>query len=75
MKSFEPEIVHFTHVFVAMQSGRGSLNPQPTVKRRGRGRKAGNIGDRMSDPLRAVIDPATGMLTSPMGMPARKPRG
>ncbi|VDK27474.1 unnamed protein product [Gongylonema pulchrum] len=61
--------------FGAIQSTRGSISAQPTLKRRGRGRKAGNIGDRVLDPSRPIIDPNTGMLASGMSMPTRKPRG
>lgn len=53
------------------------MSAQPTLKRRGRGRKAGNIGDRALDPARPIIDPNTGLMTTAagLGIPMRKPRG
>ncbi|CAG9539052.1 unnamed protein product [Cercopithifilaria johnstoni] len=61
--------------FAAIQSTRGPLGAQPTLKRRGRGRKAGNMGDRMLDPGRPTLDQSTGLIFRGMNIPTRKPRG
>ncbi|EFO25253.2 hypothetical protein LOAG_03232 [Loa loa] len=70
-----PEAGQSPYSFVAMQSTRGPLSAQPTLKRRGRGRKAGNIGDRMLDPARPILDQNTGLMFRGMNIPTRKPRG
>ncbi|OZC06566.1 hypothetical protein X798_06447 [Onchocerca flexuosa] len=70
-----PEAGQSPYSFAAMQTARGSLNAQPTLKRRGRGRKAGNVGDRMLDPTRPILDQNTGLIFRGMNIPTRKPRG
>uniref|UniRef100_A0A915PRT2 Mediator complex subunit 1 n=1 Tax=Setaria digitata TaxID=48799 RepID=A0A915PRT2_9BILA len=70
-----PDTGQSPYPFAAMQSTRGSLNAQPTLKRRGRGRKAGNLGDRMLDPARPILDQNTGLMFRGMNIPTRKPRG
>lgn len=70
-----PETGQNPYPFAAMQSTRGPLSAQPTLKRRGRGRKAGNMGDRMLDPGRPTLDPNTGLMFRGMNIPTRKPRG
>lgn len=70
-----PEAGQNPYPFAAMQSTRGPLSAQPTLKRRGRGRKAGNVGDRMLDPARPILDQNTGLMFRGMNIPARKPRG
>ncbi|VDK66532.1 unnamed protein product [Onchocerca ochengi] len=70
-----PEAGQSPYSFAAMQTTRGSLNVQPTLKRRGRGRKAGNVGDRMLDPTRPILDQNTGLIFRGMNIPTRKPRG
>ncbi|VDK50428.1 unnamed protein product [Anisakis simplex] len=63
--------------FAAIQSTRGSMTgAAPLVKRRGRGRKAANIGDRTGSidhaHATAVLDPSTGLMTQTA---TRRPRG
>uniref|UniRef100_A0A158Q7D2 Mediator of RNA polymerase II transcription subunit 1 n=1 Tax=Elaeophora elaphi TaxID=1147741 RepID=A0A158Q7D2_9BILA len=70
-----PEAGQSPYSFAAMQSARGPLSAQPTLKRRGRGRKAGNVGDRMLDPSRPVLDQNTGLMFRGMNISTRKPRG
>ncbi|VDN04162.1 unnamed protein product [Thelazia callipaeda] len=70
-----PETGQNPYTFAAMHSTRGSMNAQPTLKRRGRGRKAGNIGDRMLDPARSIIDQSTGLMFRGINISTRKPRG
>ncbi|VBB29755.1 unnamed protein product [Acanthocheilonema viteae] len=70
-----PEAGQSPYPFAAMQSTRGPLGAQPTLKRRGRGRKAGNIGDRILDPSRPTLDQNTGLMFRGMNIPTRKPRG
>ncbi|KAM3722504.1 Mediator of RNA polymerase II transcription subunit [Dirofilaria immitis] len=70
-----PEAGQSSYPFAAMQSTRGPLSAQPTLKRRGRGRKAGNVGDRMLDPSRPILDQNTGLIFRGINIPARKPRG
>uniref|UniRef100_A0A915BN34 Mediator complex subunit 1 n=1 Tax=Parascaris univalens TaxID=6257 RepID=A0A915BN34_PARUN len=64
-----------SYQFPAMQSARGSMGgtTAPLVKRRGRGRKAANIGDRTGDHTTTVIDPNTGLVTTTTS--TRRPRG
>uniref|UniRef100_A0AAF5PNB4 Mediator of RNA polymerase II transcription subunit 1 n=1 Tax=Wuchereria bancrofti TaxID=6293 RepID=A0AAF5PNB4_WUCBA len=70
-----PEAGQSPYPFAAVQSTRGPLSAQPTLKRRGRGRKAGNVGDRMLDPARPILDQNTGLMFRGMNIPTRKPRG
>lgn len=63
------------YLFPSIHTSRGSLNA-PAAKRRGRARKAGNIGDRVSEQHAGqVVDPITGMVSGVMNVPIRKPRG
>ncbi|VDK82985.1 unnamed protein product [Litomosoides sigmodontis] len=70
-----PETGQSPYSFAAIQSSRGSLSAQPTLKRRGRGRKAGNVGDRTLDPGRPSLDQNTGLMFRGVNIPTRKPRG
>lgn len=70
-----PEAGQSSYHFTAMQSTRGSLSAPPTLKRRGRGRKAGNLGDRMMDSARPILDQNAGLMFRGMNIPTRKPRG
>ncbi|KHN77094.1 Mediator of RNA polymerase II transcription subunit 1.1 [Toxocara canis] len=69
-----PGGVQGSYQFPAIQPARGSMSGgAPLVKRRGRGRKAGSMGDRTGDHATTLIDPNTGFITTTTS--ARRPRG